>query len=879
MEKLACLFVRALPAFCLSSTLCFIVDATSSSPLQAQIQPDNTLGLTPSTLRNDVNAGQLLIEGGAPRGNTLFHSFSDFSIATDGNAYFANPNSIDVIVSRVTGNSPSNLLGTLGVLGEADLFFINPHGLIFGPESSLDLNGSFVASTANSVVFNNHLDFSAIAPETPPLLTFSAPVGFQFGQQPGSIDYQADRAFLSRGLKVQPGRTLALLGGDLNFEGANLEAIQGRIELGSVSSTGIVTTSSTGQGWTFNYDDVSSFGNMAATRSFIRTFDELGLLASDISDGDIVIQALDITLSLSTLILADTFTDVLGGDILVNARRLDLSGGSRIAASTATTNRDEDMRGDAGDIVINASESVTLDGGLDLGFFSASTTISTSTRNNALRDINDPRDNAFGDGGDITINTQRLSIKEGADVTASSSSGGDAGNIVINASEFLEVSGAFFGGSSFTSTNITTGTSQTGASGEILINTGQLLLQDGGRITSRTSGTRAAGNIEINADVVEISGSILPVAGDIQGEEIFSSVVARTESTGDAGLILLNARQVNLKDGGQISTATLAGSGGNGNLLQINAVEGIQIEGVSKVEGEPSGLFSSTEGSGSAGEVQVEAESLSIFQGGEISAATLSETAEASGNLNLKVNRLFLNNGRLTVETEAQGGSGAEIAISDLDVLLLRNGSLISAEAFNNANGGNIRIEATEGFVVAPFEEDSDILARANLGNGGDIEIVAQSILGLREGFAIPGNGSNDIDASSSFGTSGTVLLNELEVNPAVEDAELADDTGTPEISQQCNASQDISSFVATGRGGVPLEPQTAVPEILWQPHNSQTQESSSLVTDIPQIVEAQGWHTTGAGQIVLTASTTETLPYATTSSMTHCSLAYSSEV
>ena len=125
MEILSCFFVRKLSVYCLVSILGFVA-STPLQPAQAQIQPDDTLGTMPSILRNEAITGQLLIEGGAPRGSTLFHSFSDFNIAAADNAYFVNPDGIDVIVSRVTGNRTSNLLGTLGVLGDADLFFLNP---------------------------------------------------------------------------------------------------------------------------------------------------------------------------------------------------------------------------------------------------------------------------------------------------------------------------------------------------------------------------------------------------------------------------------------------------------------------------------------------------------------------------------------------------------------------------------------------------------------------------------------------------------------------------------------------------------------------------------------------------------------------------------
>lgn len=852
----------------------YIIGSATLQPAQAQIQPDATLGATPSTVRNDVGTGQLLLEGGAPRENTLFHSFSDFNVAPDGNAYFVNPDSITVIVSRVTGNSESNLLGTLGVLGEADLFFINPNGIVFGPESTLDMSGSFFASTADGVVFDDEFTFSSITPEAPPLLTVSTPAGLQFGQQPGPINYQAERSSRSRGLILEPQQMLALLGGELDFQGANLWATGGRIELGSVAEAGFVSLASIGPNWTFNYDDISTFDDLTATSSFIRTnIQDEELVTMENQASGVAVHAADISLSLSTQILANTWTDLSAGNITINAQRLSLESGS-VISSRAIAVSAEDIAGNAGDVVINADEEVVLRGGADFGSFISPTGISSDvTGESPFSSVISGA--ATGDGGDVTINTQRLSVLDGAAILSQTTSVGNAGDITINATESVEVSGLLTTENSFAPGLITTGNFRgTGAGGRLSINTGRLILKDAGSILARTIGQGPGGRIEVNADTVEVLGSA-PVPNNPRRNEVRSAITASTRSDGDAGQIIINARRVNIQDGGEITTATLASSRGDGNLLSVRASEDIRIAGISAVDGEPSGLFSSTEGNGSAGLMQIDADELRVEARGVIAAATLSEDAQSSGGLELRVKRLLLNDGELTVETRAQTGSGAEINISNLEVLLLRNNSLISAEAINNANGGNIRIDASEGFVVSPLEEDSDILARANLGNGGDINIVAQSILGLAERPAIRGNGTNDIDASSSFGASGTVLLNELNVNPAVEDVELPDDTRAAEVAQQCNPSQEVSSFVATGRGGVPPEPQAMVPEILWQPGSSQAQglSSDTEIAAPSQLIEAQGWQTNMAGQIVLTAATTETVPYTTASSMTHCSL------
>lgn len=90
-----------------------------------------------------------LIEGGARRDSNLFHSFSEFNINNGQRVFFANPAGVDRILSRVTGNTQSNILGTLGVLGNADLFLLNPNGIVFGPNARLDVWGSFLATTAD----------------------------------------------------------------------------------------------------------------------------------------------------------------------------------------------------------------------------------------------------------------------------------------------------------------------------------------------------------------------------------------------------------------------------------------------------------------------------------------------------------------------------------------------------------------------------------------------------------------------------------------------------------------------------------------------------------------------------------------------------------
>ncbi|PHJ71533.1 hypothetical protein VF03_19975 [Nostoc linckia z2] len=160
--------------------------------------------------------GADLIEGGVQSGTNLFHSFAEFNVNNGQRIYFANPTGIANILSRVTGNNPSNILGTLGVNGAANLFLLNPNGIIFGPNAQLDIQGSFLATTANSFQFPDGSEFSATNPQAPPLLTMTVPVGVQFGsQQTASITNQGN----------------LVIGKDLTLNAENLD-LQGQLQAG-----------------------------------------------------------------------------------------------------------------------------------------------------------------------------------------------------------------------------------------------------------------------------------------------------------------------------------------------------------------------------------------------------------------------------------------------------------------------------------------------------------------------------------------------------------------------------------------------------------------------------------------------------------------------
>ncbi|NER38470.1 MAG: filamentous hemagglutinin N-terminal domain-containing protein, partial [Oscillatoria sp. SIO1A7] len=192
-------------------TLCLLPIGSA----RGQISSDGSL----STNVNSSDNANFTIDGGNRVGGNLFHSFGEFSVPTGGSAIFNNATDVSNIIGRVTGDSISNIDGLLAANGAANLFLLNPNGIIFGANSSLDIGGSLISSTAEAIVFADGTNYSATDSQEPPLLTVSVPMGLQFGADPGaivnrSIANPSPNPLLAgrpMGLQVESGRTLALV--------------------------------------------------------------------------------------------------------------------------------------------------------------------------------------------------------------------------------------------------------------------------------------------------------------------------------------------------------------------------------------------------------------------------------------------------------------------------------------------------------------------------------------------------------------------------------------------------------------------------------------------------------------------------------------------
>lgn len=778
----------------------------------AQIIPDNTLpnNSTVNTI-GTVNT----ITNGTVIGDNLFHSFSQFNLSSGETAYFNNLTSISNIITRVTGGQASNINGILSANGTANLILINPNGITFSSNAQLNIGGSFLASTADSLLFEDGSIFSAKNPNDPPLLTINAPIGLQYGSSPGEIRVEntghnltavGNPAFSTfnqsstpQGLQVQPGQTLALVGGEVTLAGGIVTAGSGRVEIGSVVQ-GQVDLNPTSGGWILDYPEVSQFG--------------------------------DIQFSAASLV--DTSGNG-GRGIQIVGRQIAMNDGS-----LALVDSQGNLPG--GKIAAQASESIVLTGIAPNGVFSGLRSQTVAT----------------GKGADILVFTPSLTLQEGSRIQSITFSNGDGGNIDLAVTNSTQLLGASPIRTSSTS-NITANVLDSGHGGNINLLTTHLSLLDGGGLAAVTDGAGNAGNVKIKAkDSVKVIGF-----NRLSPNPTRSILAAATRNSGSGGQMTINTGRLTVTDGGRITTSTIAN--GSGGSLTINASESIEVGRIGEGSTLKSIIAAAAEAnlpihkirglppipSGDSGTMTINTPRLFIFDQGRVGVDN--QGFGNAGELKITASQIVLDT-QGTISASTQLGEGGNISLHVQDLLLLRGGSQITAEAGGIGNGGNININSA---VIAVLE-DSLINANAFQGAGGNIQITTKGL------FISP---DSAITASSQLGVDGAVQINNLAIDPGSVVDKLPENVTDPseEIVTGCVASTH-SQFLITGIGGLPEEPTATIRgQTIWRDLQdfssettfSQAPETSYSVIEAKhiapaKIVQATGWMLNEKGNVEL---------------------------
>ncbi|AOX03593.1 hypothetical protein BJP34_32910 [Moorena producens PAL-8-15-08-1] len=814
-----------------------------ASPTLGQITPDNTLGdensiVTPNQTIRDAVAD--LIEGGAIRDSNLFHSFIEFNVGNVQRVYFANPDGITNILTRVTGNNLSQILGTLGVNGSANLFLLNPNGINFGANASLDVAGSFVASTADSAVFDNGFNFSASDPNAPPLLTINIPTGLQYGSNPGSVNV------IGATLGIETGQTMALLGGEVNLNGATVEVPGGRVELGGLSSPGTVTLNgatsvsfpdgvqradvSLTNGSLVDVTNVNGGDIAINSANFDMSASELqagltdGASIPDAVAGNITINALgNTTLSDKSLIANDLLTSAIGngGFIELTTSALTITGGSRVQTVT-------NSNGASGNIEINANGAINISGFTEDGLFSGILTRSAAdtsgfggqiTINNSEGSLNlgnrgfiGTVTNSSSNGGAIALNLNTLVLETGGQIVTATTNLGNAGDITINATESVTISGEsrdfvpnpFLDLDTFDLNDLefitdpNPNVAESGAGGipyvsiertpEQIINGTTVLGTAENQIDyfsfSITTGnsraifdidngfTREDGDVDTRiylfnlgtGELLEVNEDSLATDGGDGSIEIFGSFTYDSlidTTITEPGVYLLGVAAFG-------STATnnelIEGPTpkvGETYTLQVS-LENLGTDGVSLPE-DPfnpanfnpnvearSGLFSESFGTGHGGSLTINTDKLILNNGGRISTDTFD--AGSGGNIRLNVGSLLEVNPSTFVSSIARGNGNAGNLVIDTKQLQVSGGTLTSS-TLSSGNAGEITITATESVMLSGTSSEELGMIQSDArpgatGNAGRV-VVETPVLELRNGSEITSINRGDGDGGS----------------------------------------------------------------------------------------------------------------------------------
>ncbi|NJN07116.1 MAG: filamentous hemagglutinin [Richelia sp. RM1_1_1] len=638
---------------------------------------------------------------------------------------------------------------------------INPNGIVFGSNSLLNIGGSFIGTTADSINFADGTIFSAKVPQTTPLLTVSVPLGLQMGQISGDIQVEKQQ-LPNQGLGVSTGKTLGLLGGNLILDGGALIAPNGEITLGGIVGGGTIELNLDSQKQTFTFPDDVTFANVL------------------------------------------------------------IKNGSQIFANNNINNNNQNSQG----ILTQANQLMSSqvfannNNQNSQGFFIQPTQLISSP---------------FFTNNNNNNNNQGIFIQP---------------NQLINFQAFAN------------NNNINQN------SQGIFIQANQLIIEDGSQVSATNFGTGSGSNITVKtSESIEIFGS-----RTLDENILTSGLFTQTEGSGDAGKLDITTGKLIVENGGQITAGTADNSQGNGGTLTINA-DAVEISGKAENNQDTSGIFARSRGTGRAGEVNVNTNNLTIKDGAQVTVSGL-ENGQA-GNLKINANSIKLDQGNILAGTS--NGDGGNITLQNLDLLLLNRNSLISAEARNQANGGNVNINAKDGFIVAAPGENSDILANAAKGNGGNINIIATSIYGLVNRTQQPIDDSiSEINATSEFGLNGTVELNTPDIQPEAGLTELPSIPIESELAQGCyEPNYTQSRFVITGRGGLPTLPEKPLTadsvRVDWVSPDVENQRIENL--KLPRkltrfrrqpeiknkIVEATGWIVNQQGEVLLTATANNT--------------------
>ena len=740
-----------------SFTVLIFAQVAPSAGLMAA-PPTTITGNGLGTTVLSTSPGMYVISGGTQSGSNLFHSFSTFNLGTGSTADFDVSGGVDNILARVTG-AASTIDGTItatvgagGPISSANLFLLNPAGVMFTANAKVNLGGSFAVSTANYARLGPNSTFYAdVNHPIEDAGLSSAPVS-AFGfitATPQPVSFVGSQLGNAGGIHV--------VAGDISLNGASLVAPSGNITLFSAASAGEVPFSLASPGTGFASATNTKFGKVTIQNQSSVAIDGAG-------GGSVVIRGGALTVNNST-VSSLNYGGALGGTITVQAVTLNLQNGSFVG----TDSRAGATAG-AGSVSVNVAGNATVTGQSQISANTA--TASNGGTINAtiggILTLNDAGNilantDSAGNGGSITIHAASLDIGSGASGLSTRAAGsGNAGSIVADISGALRMT--------YNST-ITASTFVGGNGGNVQVNARNLTMIDtsaptaaGPTISADTYGAGSGGTVDVDASALTIIGpGHLFKFGSANFQVGIAGITAESVGlTGPAGSVRVKSTDLKVGGGGVISAAAYGPA--EGGSVTVDTVNGELID---------QGEISSTSFI-NAGTVTINAaQNFSL-----INDSTVTTSAYRNGgNVTLKVGGLLYLFG-----SNIQGYAGVRIVQGQSPDVM----------------GGNIQIGSQQTVL------DDSLISANDLSPGGmDGNITNFSTFFFTTDSVLHATGT--IETTSPDVQLGNDLL------PLSKDLTAADKALRESCARSIN--HEFSTLVVVGRGGTETAPDELQPD------------------------------------------------------------------
>lgn len=663
-------------------------------PARSGVVMDGSLGAAGALAGPNYAIGANL---GRQVGGNLFHSFASFNLTAAESATFSGPATVANIIGRVTGGSRSDIDGRIAsTIPGANLYFLNPAGIVFGPNATLDVGGSARFSTASHLSLADGGVFAAGIDPAASTLTSADPAAFGF-LGPG-VPLEVRGANLSVGANA----TLGLAARDILLDGAVLSAHGGKVDINAADTLHLVdsTVQTLPAGGVAPGSISIVGGEIVLERSSVGSYNLSGQAA-----GPIYMNTLGGNLHMvdDSLVESVAYLSGSGGDIRLGARNISLAGGSRVFSRSSAPV--------GGSIYLNADEAFLAYGTNSRGYGSQVYALAEN----------------WGNAGNVNVQANQVGLFDGAQIGSLATGAGYGGMVGLLARD-IHIAGADAMG--FPSALISESLA-TGDAGFITVSAENLTLADGGSISAATVGTMPGAGMG-GSIYAEVQGRLTVTGENANGRR--STIQASSLGAGNAGFISIEAGQVDVLDGGNISNSTeyMGAEAGDGGFIRLAVADTLRVAGLG-----PSGakgmIRANTHGSGWAGFIDIEAGRVELAEGGQIMSSTFatSEDAGSGGTVSINAGSLSIDGVGARgaressgIFTESSGPGNAGFIFLGLGQLDMSAGGQIGSSSF-----GTMDAAGSGGFISAK------VSGRATIAGNG----VNDQISGIKSNTSGPG--------------------------------------------------------------------------------------------------------------------------------------------